>query len=1019
MKKSSSMRGRRQEGRTRSGARPNPALSPLLRAFLFDLDGVIVTTDRCHRHGWQTLAREQGWDFPDELADQLRGIARPEALERILQHNQVRASESERTAWAARKNEVYLQAIAGITRKDMLPGVLDFLTAARRAGVRTALCSASRNALAVLTVLGLRDLFDTVVSGDDVQKSKPDPEGFLLAAERLGVPPFHCLVFEDAEAGLEAARRAGMKAIGVGSPESLPNAAETIPDFCSIDLAQLRQTGRQERIPTEPWRIMQTTFQPARAHFWESLFALSNGRIGVRGSLEETPWPGREYPATFANGVFGRKPYVHLWKLPGFAENLEMMLGLLDWLACFWEVDGERLGPAQAVPGTHRRWLDLQAGTLVREGEFRATSGGTIRLRSTRMVSMERRHAAVLDLTVEAITPCVVRLVTGVSVPASHWHLPGTPLRIRKAESQGDRDTFWLEPADGPQAAAAAVVTRFSAPGAAEPAVRREERAVWREVTVRLPEGGTLRLEKYLALTSSLLVPREELGARVEAEVSRDAADGAEQLFREQAAWWARWWKDGDIVLEGNPADQQAVRFNLFHLRQSFPEHPALSIGANFLSGDKYCGHVFWDTEMYLAPMALYTEPAMVQPLLAYRHGLLDQARRRARDVGNRGALFAWNSISGEECATVFEASTAEYHLVSAVAWALHRYVHLTGDREFLWHRGAEMLFETARFLENLGGYVPERGGAFCLNAVCGPNEYSCGVNNNAYTNVMAQWHLAHAAETFDRMRGEAPPAFAELTARIGLTRAERDGWARASRAMFIPWDRKLGIHPQDDGFLHLPPVDMARIPLHTDIREKFHPLKLWRTQVCKQADTVLMLFVQGHRFSRRVKEADYDFYEPRTNHGSSLSACIHAIVAAELGRTEEAYGYFRLSARMDLDDCKNNVAGGLHAACMGGTWMAVVHGFGGMRDHPDGLHFAPSLPSAWSGLRFRMVYQGTRLECAIGRDATRFEWLEGPALRFRVGNQRVTLSSARTSWTGPTLREKKKTKKIQRGVAD
>lgn len=1003
MKKSPPPPGRRRAGQAPSDPRTNPALGPLVRAFLFDLDGVIVTTDHGHRLGWQTLAREQGWDFPDELANQLRGIARPEALDRILRHNQVQASEAQRAAWAERKNEVFLESIAKITRKDALPGVLEFLAAARKAGVRTALCSASRNAPAVLAALGIGHLFDAVVSGRDVQRSKPDPEGFLLAAQRLGVPPFHCLVFEDAEAGLEAARRAGMKAIGVGPAESLPSAAETISDFRSVDLAALRQTGRQERIPTEPWRISQTSFQPVRAHFWESLFALSNGRLGVRGSLEEAPWPGREYPATFANGVFGRKPYVHLWKLPGFAENLEMMLSLIDWLACFWEVDGERLGPAQAVAGTHRRWLDLQAGTLVREGEFRAASGGVIRLRSTRMVSMERRHAAVLALTVEAVTPCVVRLVTGVTVPASHWHLPGTPVTVARVESQGDRDMFFLEPADGPQAAAAAVVTRFDAPGAAEPTIRREERAVWREVKVRLPAQGIVRLEKFLALTSSLLVPREELGARVEAEVRQDAADGAERLFREQADWWVRWWRDGDMAIEGNAADQQALRFNLFHLRQSFPEHPALSIGANFLTGDKYCGHVFWDTEMYIAPMALYTEPALVQPLLTYRHGLLGAARRRARDVGNRGALYSWNSISGEECATVFEASTAEYHLVSAVAWALHRYVQLSGDLDFLWERGAEILFETARFLESLGGYVPTRQGAFCLNAVCGPDEYNCGVNNNTYTNVMAQWHLAHAAEVFDRMQAEAPEKFAALTIRLGLTRAERDRWVRASRAMYIPWDRTMGIHPQDDSFLHLAPVDMARIPLHTDIREQFHPLKLWRTQVCKQADTVLMLFVQGHQFSRRVKAADYDFYEPRTNHGSSLSACIHAILAAELGRTEEAYGYFRLSARMDLDDCKNNAAGGLHAACMGGTWMAMVHGFGGMRDYPDGLHFAPSLPKAWTGLRFRMVYQGTKLECTIGPGTTRFQWLGGPALQFWVGKKRVTLSSARTSWIGPT----------------
>lgn len=979
-----------------SPSQTNPAKTPpaksdssfLIRAFLFDLDGVLVTTDHFHQLGWQVLAKEQGWDFPGGLAHQLRGIARPEALDRILRHNQIHATANQREEWAARKNEVYLQHIAGITKKDTVPGALAFLATARKAGICTALCSASRNAPAVLETLGIRDLFDVVVCGLDVARSKPDPEVFLLAAERLHIPPFHCLVFEDAVSGIEAARRAGMKSIGVGSPESLPNASETMLDFRSVDLPAILETGRLERIQPEPWRVTQSTFRPARAHYWESLFALSNGRLGVRGSLEETPWPEQEYAATFANGVFGRKPYVHLWKLPGFAENLEIMLGLLNWLSCDLEVDGERMGPDRAMPGTHTRWLDLRAGVLVREAEFRASSGGAVRLRSTRMVSMRRRHAALVQYTVEAITPCVVRLGTGVSVPAGHWHLPGQPITLGAMETRGNRDTFSLEPTDGSQAAVAAVVTRFSNQEEVEVAIRREERAIWREISLSLAPGATLQIEKHLALLTTLEIPKDDLVDRAHLEVERDAKDGVRLLLEEQGEWWAQWWDAWDMAVEGAPADQQAVRFNLFQLRQSFPEQPTLSIGANFLTGDKYCGHVFWDTEMYIAPMALYTEPRLVKSLLEYRYGLLDRARKRARDVGNRGALFAWNSISGEECATVFEASTAEYHLVSAVAWAVFRYVKLSGDVNFLWDQGAEMLFETARFLEDLGGYVPHRNGAFCLNAVCGPDEYNCGVNNNAYTNVMAQWHLAYAAEIYDRMQVEAPEKFATLVTKIGLLRGERDGWVRASQAMFIPWNKKLGIHPQDDSFLHLAPVDMTRIPMHTDIREKFHPLKLWRTQVCKQADTVLMLFVQGHQFSRKVKAADYDFYEPRTNHGSSLSACIHAILAAELGRVEEAYRFFQLSARMDLNDFKGNVAGGLHAACMGGTWMALVHGFGGMRDYPDGLHFAPTLPKAWTGLRFRMAFEGTSLECAIGPKTTRFHWLAGPALRLRVAQK-------------------------------
>jgi alpha,alpha-trehalose phosphorylase len=394
-----------------------------------------------------------------------------------------------------------------------------------------------------------------------------------------------------------------------------------------------------------------------------------------------------------------------------------------------------------------------------------------------------------------------------------------------------------------------------------------------------------------------------------------------------------------------------------------------------------------------MVPAFLYTEPETVRPLLMYRYAILDKARERAAQLQGPGACYSWNSITGEECCVVFEAATAEYHLQNAVAYGISRYVQQTGDTAFLHEFGAEMVFETARFLHGLGGYVPSRDNMFCINAVCGPDEYGCGVNNNCYTNVMTQWHFRYAAQIHSDMARNVPEQLADIASRTGLKPEEPEQWVKAADSMYIPYSSELGIHMQDDSFIYLEPVDMDLIPKNTDIRETMHPLNLWRKQVVKQADTVLLMFVMGHLFSAEQKKANYEYYEPKTCHGSSLSASIHSILASETGHAEQAYYYFRQSALMDLNDFKNNTSGGIHSASLGGTWMAVVNGFAGMRDRPDGLMFNPSLPSQWDSCSFMVVYRDSRIRVDLGRDASTFTLTDGPACTFKVRDSIVELT--------------------------
>ncbi len=969
-----------------------------IKAVLFDLDGVIVFTDKYHYLGWKKLAEEEGWDFDEELNNQLRGIPRMASLQVILDHNDVELSEEQKKACAERKNGYYQEMLrTELNEDDLYPGALELIEKLRAEGVRLGLCSSSRNALTVLERLGLTGRFRAIVTGNEISRAKPAPQIFLLAADGLGVPPFHCLVFEDAESGVEAALAAGMKCIGVGTPEVLPNAPECVQDYEEVDVGALLDAGRTSRPPAEAWTLAETEPRPNRRGYWESVFALSNGYIGLRGSYEEEAGApaGPAYPATFINGIYGYEPYEFVVRFPGYPPHRHAVLNLCDWRALNIEVDGERFSMSRGEVTEYRRELDMRRGVLERSLVWQSPAGAKLRIRTTRLVSMRRRHNAALRCEVTPLDSDV-RLafvsefrgkVPGRALPGEHTEL---------VEHGQDREVqhFLYRTKTAPFRIGMAFLHELSGEHASTAVFTPEEGDhLVERFEVDAPAGQSVTLEKHACFYTNLEASEGKLVSEAVEGARAAAEDGFEALLAEQTDWWARHWQEADVEIGGNVSDQQALRFSLFHLRQSHPEDDLRSISANGLTGDAYSGHVFWDTEMYISPYFLYTRPGAVRPLLMYRWGLLDRARERAEQMDGAGALYSWNSISGEECGVVHEASTAEYHLVSDIALAVARYTQQTGDEAFLYDHGAEILFETARFLADLGAFIALRDDRFCINVVCGPDEYACGVNNNCYTNMLAAWHFRYAADVWRRMEERRPEEFAELSAQLALGPEERELWLRAAESMYVPWNEELGIHEQDDSFLRLEPVDMSKVPRNTDIRWSTHPLNLWRMRVIKQADVVLLMFVLGWEFDREVKRANYEFYEPLTCHGSSLSAGIHSIIASEIGRPEDAYDYFRQSVRLDLDDFKRNTAGGLHLACAGGNWMAVVNGFAGMRDWPDGLHFDPCLPEAWDSYSFDIVYRGSRIGVKVAPEQVEYRLLSGPAVEFTSSGEEVTLS--------------------------
>ncbi|HSN54826.1 MAG TPA: beta-phosphoglucomutase family hydrolase, partial [Candidatus Sulfomarinibacteraceae bacterium] len=644
-------------------------------------------------------------------------------------------------------------------------------------------------------------------------------------------------------------------------------------------------------------------------------------------------------------------------------------------------------------------------------------AGKRVRVRSSRLVSFEHRHLAAVDyeVTVEN-APAPVVLVSELQVPGTQPTGPGASAPSATAEPQPldprrghDPDQRSLLP-EVRRDRASLLVLGHRARGSGMTVACGVEHEVASSLdhslevdvcedsgrvayTIAAEAGQSFRLTKFIAYHTSHTAPAAELADRVERTLTRSRSVGWDPLRRSQERFTADFWRRSDVRIRGDLRVQQSLRWNLWQLLQASARAEGAGIGARGLTGRTYDGHYFWDTEIYVLPFLIYTEPRIARNLLRFRHGMLDAARRRARDVGERGALFPWRTINGEEASAYYAAGTAQYHIDADIAYALRKYVEMTGDTAFLADEGAEILVETARLWLSLGFFSPHRDGCFCINGVTGPDEYNTVVNNNLFTNLMAQQNLRYAARVVEMLRSEEPERYAALVDRTGFSEGEEKDWLRAADKMLIPFDRERGIHLQDDSFL-----DKQRWELDATPPDRFplllhhHPLVIYRHRVIKQADVVMALFLLSHEFSCEEKRADFDYYDPLTTGDSSLSVCIQSIVASEIGYHDEAYTYFRYAVLMDLADLGGNVRDGVHVAATGGTWMTITYGFAGMRDHDGVLSFEPRLPIQWESMSFPLTVRGSELEVEIERERATYRLRTGEALAIRHHDEEVVL---------------------------
>ncbi|RCX20635.1 alpha,alpha-trehalose phosphorylase [Fontibacillus phaseoli] len=753
--------------------------------------------------------------------------------------------------------------------------------------------------------------------------------------------------------------------------------------------------------PYEAWRIREESYSEKNHQRNESVFALGNGYIGLRGNFEEGyhGTEGTSVTGNYLNGFYDSEPIHYPEGAYGYPARNHAMLNVPDAKIVRLEIEGYSFSLQSGTVHKHSRELDMKGGLLHRLVEWESPAGHRVRIQIRRLVSLERKHLASFSYEVTALNfDGEVRLISMINgeVAGPEGGSQGDPRvgarRLEPSllleESGRDAAGCWMKHRTRHTGFALVTGIRHSleAPGEVEDKRIADGPRKGIQYVFPLESGETARLTKFIAYHTSRDYPEEELTAR-NTEVLAEAEErGFEALAAEQRSYLERFWSRGDVEIQGDPALQQGMRFNAFGLLQSVGRDGVTNIGAKGLTGEGYEGHYFWDTEMYMLPFFTFTQPEIARALLEFRYATLDKARERAAEMSQKGALYPWRTIAGEENSAYFPAGTAQAHINADIAYGIRQYVLATGDVMFLAEKGAEILFETSRFWADLGHFNPARGGAFCIDAVTGPDEYTAIVNNNAYTNLMVREQLKYACETVSLLQKSFPEHYGRLQREIGLTETEVTDWKRAADLMFIPFDVELGIYAQDDTFLSKKKWDFAGTPADKyPLLLHYHPLVIYRHQVLKQADFVMATFLLGDRFSLAEKIRNYRYYEPLTTHDSSLSPCIHSIVSAEIGDLEGAYNYFNRTVRMDLDDVNKNVKDGLHTAAMAGSWMSVVNGFGGLRLFGDGmLSFSPSLPPQWESCRFKVTNRGRLLEVCIGRDEVGYTLLEGEAFTIR-----------------------------------
>lgn len=764
------------------------------------------------------------------------------------------------------------------------------------------------------------------------------------------------------------------------------------------------------RFPIQEWGIAETRYDTIGLGARETVFAVGNGYLGLRGNHEEGDGDAYAH-GTFVNGFHETWRIRHAEEAFGFAKTGQTIVNVPDAKTISLSVDGETLQLSSATLESFHRSLDFRDGILHRDLIWITESGKRVAVQSTRMVSFTRRNLAVLTFAVTVLDADADVVITSeVRNRQDEAPEPGSkPVGFdpRKAasfesrvllsqlqyEEQG-RMFFGYRTANSGLSLAVCVDHELFTHNPVSVESRMNGDLGRRTYRVQARAGEPVQVVKWLAYTDGpATADVDSLAGMCQITLEDARQVGREVLVEEQRDWLAAYWANADIQLDGNPALQQALRWCLFELAQATGRTDGRGVGVKGVTGAGYEGHYFWDTEVYLVPYLAHTNPALARRVLRFRINMLDAARRRAQAMSQRGALFPWRTINGEEASAYYAAGTAQYHIDADIAFAMCKYADVSADHNFLITEALPVLVETARLWYDMGFFRgPER--SFHIHSVTGPDEYSAVVNNNLYTNLMARMNLMRAAQAVLSLAETDPGKHLDVTHALGITDNEVFGWQEAATAMTIPYSDWFGVHPQDEDFLKREVWDLANTPPEKlPLLLHYHPLVIYRFQVLKQADAILALFLAGDSFTTEEKRADYEYYEPITTGDSTLSAVVQSIIAAEVGYQDRALESFMEGVFVDLADLHHNTGDGVHIASAGGVWNALVYGFAGMRDYSGEITFDPRLPDGWSRLRFAFMVQGSRIRAELTPDRITFTLEDGPGGVVSVRGQDIEIT--------------------------
>jgi len=758
---------------------------------------------------------------------------------------------------------------------------------------------------------------------------------------------------------------------------------------------------------TDEWSVIEENFDPAHNKVSESVFSIGNGRMGQRANFEEQ-YSGKTLQGNYVAGIYyPDKTRVGWWK-NGYPEYFAKVLNATNWIGIGIEIDYEILDLAQCEVLEFRRELNMKEGYLERSFTARLKSGKEVKVSSKRFCSIVNSETAVIRYS-----------ITPLNFDAKLKITPFLDADVKNEDSNYD-EKFWDEVFKEAKYGQAFVTVRTKKTGfhlctgmmfdifqdghkieyQSQPI--EKEKFVANKVSKTAAKGVETVIYKYVACITSENHEKETLPIICKQLLENAHAHGYENMLAEQAEAWGDKWKESDIIIDGDTAAQQGIRFNIFQLNQTYTgEDERLNIGPKGFTGEKYGGSTYWDTEAYCLPFYLATAPQKVaRNLLIYRHKHLQKAIENAAKLGfNKGAaLYPMVTMNGEECHNEWEITFEEIHRNGAIAFAIYDYVRYTGDESYLAEFGLDVLIGISRFWSQRITFSEQKQ-QYVMLGVTGPNEYENNINNNWYTNTIALWTMKYCLEAMEKLSKTSKSRLNEILKNLSFEKeTETARWNSIIANMYLPSDEKLGIFLQQDGYLDKEQILVKDLPKEDrPLNQKWSWDRILRSCFIKQADVLQGIFLFEENFDIETIRRNYDFYEPRTVHESSLSPCVHAIIAAKLGDRDRAYEFYLRTSRLDIDDYNNDTEDGCHTTSMAGTWMSVVMGFGGMRVRNNELYFAPFLPNDWKSLSFKIRFRGNLLQIIINPNSILIKNISGNAISLSVFETKHSIESGKT----------------------